>query len=1513
MARLTSVEYAKKHGAKAGRELARERSGKSTSSSGFFSKPLADFSKAIQAPQRLSRTPQVRREAAQNYRIRQTYLTAPPGGPYKITRPNLVKWALANPNRSESRIIVDAAGGLKSAKNSLLSDDMGSGGIWKDAGDVWNKVVDSVAGGKGVGSDALKTVGQASRGVGKGLEKTADVYEKAAVANKRSKVRQAGGIGELGNFAVPFALETASQFAKSPKATIKDVGTLPEAIIGGTGQVGYDTVKGVIKGDYLAGPKKFGKALGEDYSTRYKSLAAGNYGQYRKELQKRESVFPEFLDASMFTGGAAAGGGRIIGSAARAGRLGPTLEKIAAEPRPLLRTAGGVTKTQKVSPNIFRAAGQRLEDVRRKRQYEKLADKAIKKGNGIEGLVPNEGEVVPLRNPLGIRVPGINNQRRLGNKEGGRVLSQARVRGDIGKEYVTNLVRKIETDLSGPEQRAFGFATQGLLPLNEARTGFDIGKSVEMLTRYRSRFEQERSAALAEAKKIEEEGGPEATTKLVGAAPNLIKGLQEKIDSIQAIDAILADPEKALTPNLYARSKEAADLSRNHHAGVNEGTAARRRARPQAELAFPAMRPTMREAASEMPYRGVVVDRFDSRASLKSVERQQRKQARQTGVVPQIDTSRIADGLRDYGMDVRNETPAETLRRAKRSIGTTFKPITDQAEVVRSEIAQLESDLASAEKAAKETDKHPDVKHAQRMLRIAELDREKLRGEVKKSKRGEPNYKREPNAFDRLARADQRVKDAREALKAARESASADAKGRVQDLRGQLVAKQDDILENEQRYYQEFADEVAKEAERLGFLPNPAYFKHFGLERTNFSMYTTGPGIRYFDDLARSNMTLLKMGLYDLTPQAFEMGLMTSFKRAMLIYAITDNIKTLGLHILNNKPVPKDLTLRELQTWLAGEKVNIDDYYFINPKKAMSDDVLGSGDSPFFVDPKEMLAGKENRQVAGLGPEVQAMTQMSPAAFADVKGWVAIPREAGGAALEQEAKGSGLIGRGWDKVRAFGSWGVLATSIPWFTFQRVVDLYALTAGNKFNPLKVARTLINYPLVWHSLTPQMQEAIKIEVGSGMHRRTARMGKTVADLSNRSTSAQWLIHTWDKLSKTKVIRGAKAAPFVLFQMDNWFTSHVKQAQFITKAEEIAAKERYNALRGSMSEANLALDKAIRLLRKPSADQIENAMRNAQVFEDAADHVLRVFGDWDNLSGLERHGLARVPMFYTWIRFATRTMFHTLPVRHPLILMMLLKMAQIHKQDLEEHYGTKELDPWSYGNVITESGNKIGLSRISPVSALGLDMAQMFMSLLTQGEIGKGPRALISVLPPPVTAAFEAFTGQKALTGADLKIGAKTSNDKEPFKNGGLPAVIRTWAASFAQSNPLYAALLMQLAGDDPISDDSLPGAITKRKYTTPAKQEEAKKKNAAKGSPTRRAIQRAVVGPLPMPDNTKAILEAKHKASGKAKKKKKSGDWDWGDSSGSSKKDDWDYGDKSSGTGGSPKSTTDNWSY
>lgn len=1433
-----------------------------------------------------------------------------------------IRSALLKPDAELSRLLLGHVGGKSEAKKLLLGDDLGSGGIQADLGRLLKVGVKSALNAK-----PLRVSGSAG-----GIPVASTGVSPRAVA-------------------VPgaVALGTAEALYRNPKVngksvrkrTVEDVAHLPEAIIGGVGQLAYDTAKGVAEGDYLRGPRNMGKGMAADYKERYTPLLKGDYQGFEKGIEKRGSAMPEALDLSAFAAVGGATAGRALGAAARSGAMGSRAKVFATAPRPKLRVSGGRVKEQEVSKNLFRLAGQRFEDVRRTRQNERYVRKATEKGVGAEGVFPGEGEVVPLRSPI----PGlgriINNQRRLGNKEQGRVSSEATFRMDALKDEVTGTIRReLRQGLNRSERVAVPFALQGLMPvLREG--GYDIRRAVEALKMYREQILVERwEATEAEAKRIEEETGKPRRSAL-RLAETKVRKLREKVDSVEAIDKILEDPERYLTPNLATRAQEVMDRFENLNAGVNEGTAMRRNVRPQAEFVrmnkptveqvqrglsprqVPFERPmTMRETAETLEPREVPVEAFDEAASRKAVERRLSEADSLPVVKPgdsvgglrvrddvpnrpsiesSLDSSQVLDGIRQVPMRLFSTSGGHYSVEGTRRIEQLASEIADSGEItplivvfdadargpyvlegatriealhrlgVKSFPALVVKDTSSLSRGLNAGRTTRPETPAEMLRRAKEMrDRptvEDVRPETPSERRARAERARERTyGSDPVDRA-QQIRDEIDELRKEERSKERDE---------QIKALADDLMENEQDYYRQFAEDVSRQARELGLPANPVYFKHTSLARESSHVYTTGPAIRYFDDLARSNMVLFKLGLYDMSINAFERGLMATIKRATLIRAITENLETLALKVVDGKRVPNDLDLRELQHWMAAEGLSIDGYYFINPKRALGDDVLGGGDSAFFVDPTEIVQGKAMKMVEGLGPDARSMMSMHPNAAVDLKGWYAIPLQAGGKALESDAKGSGLLWRSYDRyVRGLGSAVILGTSPAWLMMQRIVDAYGLTAASRFNPLKIARTLAVYPFMWHSLTPQMREAIQATIGAGYHRRSPRIGKDGRDLAGRNPMSQWLLSTWDDITNSRAARGAAKAPGVLFMLDNWFTRHTKQMRYVSKAEEIAARQRYEALRESVGAAQASLDRVMAILRKPSAKQVEDILRDSKAFDEAADHIHRAFGDWNNLSGRERHGILRIPLFYTWLRFAGRTLFHTLPVRHPVLLAFMLELAKAHKDAMDDYYREKgallpgeELPSFLYSRVLREGETYTDLGRISPVVALPLEMGQLALSVLTGSELGKGPRSLFTALPPTATAAIEAVLGQQLLTGAKLHIGSDPKNS-EPYKVGGLPVVTKTYLNRFLQANPMYGALMLMLYGDKPISDDSLPGNAKVLQYATPQGQKGAEEKLRSKGTPKQRALQRTILPLSGLPDTTPQLLAVRRGKTGKGK--------------------------------------------
>ncbi|NCA17736.1 MAG: hypothetical protein EBS90_11945, partial [Betaproteobacteria bacterium] len=536
------------------------------------------------------------------------------------------------PDAELSRLLIGYVGGKSKAEKMLRTEDLGSGGITGD-----------------LNTEATKALVRAAKaGLGMQLKarplqvNVGSIGSIPIASTGNSVMQRSAGIIE------GTALGASEALIRNPKVngktvrqkTVEDVAHLPEAIIGGLGQLAYDTGKGVAEGDYLRGPRNTATAIVRDYKERYAPLVRGDYQAFEKGIEKRGSAMPEALDLTAIASVGGATGGRVLGAAARKGALGAKAERFATAPRPGLRVAGNKVKEQQVSKNLFRLAGQRLEDVRRTRAHNRYAKKATEKGAGIEGLVPNKGEVVALRSPI----PGlgrfINNQRRLGQKEQGRLGSEATSRMDKGKNFVTRVNRNAQINLSKRERTAFPLATQAIFPLAE-EGGYDIARSITVLKSYRKQIEAERQAAEAEAKRIEQEGGRPASASPIGLAKTAIKKVRERVDTLAAIDKILADPEAHLTPNLAKQAQVVMDELGPIDAGVLEGTAARRKARPQAEVALKALRPTVAEVERDLPPRLQPYDRpmttreifdtltpeersveaFDPRATAKSLDR----------------------------------------------------------------------------------------------------------------------------------------------------------------------------------------------------------------------------------------------------------------------------------------------------------------------------------------------------------------------------------------------------------------------------------------------------------------------------------------------------------------------------------------------------------------------------------------------------------------------------------------------------------------------------------------------------------------------------------------------------------------------------------------------------------------------------------------------------------------------------------------------------------------------------
>lgn len=217
-----------------------------------------------------------------------------------------------------------------------------------------------------------------------------------ASAKQREAYGDAASISGIGQ--ADFAKKGLNTAVNVGAATVKD----PVDVIGNTAKAVPETLASIpaslvniVKLTAKDGPvdaaKQIGEAIGDDYEKRY---SQSNKGQ--KDRFKKQGILPELLDATVVVGGVGAGAGRVVTQLAEKGKLGKSLQKTVVEPRPKLRTSGGKTVDQKLSPNFYKAVAQKKLDKQRAKKQAKVEElREVKKISGERHSV-GAGEVAPL-------------------------------------------------------------------------------------------------------------------------------------------------------------------------------------------------------------------------------------------------------------------------------------------------------------------------------------------------------------------------------------------------------------------------------------------------------------------------------------------------------------------------------------------------------------------------------------------------------------------------------------------------------------------------------------------------------------------------------------------------------------------------------------------------------------------------------------------------------------------------------------------------------------------------------------------------------------------------------------------------------------------------------------------------------------------------------------------------------------------------------------------------------------
>lgn len=542
-------------------------------------------------------------------------------------------------------------------------------------------------------------------------------------------------------------------------------------------------------------------------------------------------------------------------------------------------------------------------------------------------------------------------------------------------------------------------------------------------------------------------------------------------------------------------------------------------------------------------------------------------------------------------------------------------------------------------------------------------------------------------------------------------------------------------------------------------LRKPMYFKaerHRG-DQPDHSAFAVGGGraMAYEGKFEGKN---LRRGVLDMSERAFLRGYARNVKAAHNWPMVAKMIDRHAYHDLTPGPgldVGQALDAINEATPL----IKPGDVSLINPgifERALRDDAdsidEGAGAPEEFGSSNTIAAINAAKFTPTAGGAI-------PPKFAKTSGWKAVPtsmlRE-----LEAELTAGTKAGRVADILKGKASRAILLQgNVPWLAIQTASEggITALaTKGGALSPVNWLGT----KAWWQGMTHEQ----RMEV-SGV-------------LGLNSTAGDWKQLRLGSVSSggfVNAYRAMKEAP--IWHKDRaWLAGHgvseLNPAELMAAADRgktnitrllLAHSELKKAavadMAKNMSLADAATTRLLSVFKSPVAEQFEQLRKNPKLLEDVGDTTVKWLGDWTSMTAAERK-LGHFVMFYPYVRYATRLLFYTLPVGHPIVATAMAELGQFTQTEYQQIFGDDDL-PWNIGKIYfgkTGDSKYIDLSRANPL------MTSFISGLTRIGTTSNNPAGTIAgVLPPYGQWIFDQLSGVNSFKGRNLHF----NGDTDPFR--------------------------------------------------------------------------------------------------------------------------------------------------
>jgi hypothetical protein len=576
-----------------------------------------------------------------------------------------------------------------------------------------------------------------------------------------------------------------------------------------------------------------------------------------------------------------------------------------------------------------------------------------------------------------------------------------------------------------------------------------------------------------------------------------------------------------------------------------------------------------------------------------------------------------------------------------------------------------------------------------------------------------------------------------------------------------------------------YSAEVRAAARKAG-LPEPAFVTHAPRPQVLRSDRTVGSGNRAVAAPKSSSMSLHRTGRADQRAEVYAQSLSRTIKRKHN-WDLVDRE-----YNLNRVKLPNQGELRKI---LRRQDVNVENLSIEDNRRILDALNLDPKDYAFY-NPGRLRAAHDAQAVADTaGPGVEHGDQMArglaeavdgasvPAgstaagSFRGTAGWRLVTKAAHDE-IHAATRPSGLVGRGVGKVQGLTSRLLLGTSPSWLQMQVAANGLLTGFGLRGN----LPDLVKAQIWFHRrLTQTQRDAIDQYLGQGAFQsRTPHIG---------AAAENGMVDAWRAFKTTPLVRRASLAnPLdAVFRADNAQNKFFKRTLFYNSAK----RDAYRQMGNDVGLLIRAQEQVANLFKLGPQERLRAIVDDPAQLERHAQSALDVLGDYTRYTDRERRYLQRGVLFYGFLRYATRTLFYTLPVKHPIVSAASAELAKLHNQEVRDLLGP-DVKPWDYARMFLPSGKSIDLGRINPVTNPVVNVAT------------EGPKALGGLMSPLAQSVLDQIYGEQSFSGV-------------PFPALDNETRARIFANTLLSTITPYREAQKAAAGGRTTRADSLPWSV------------------------------------------------------------------------------------------------------